>query len=146
MGKTSKRVRNKTKTQPATKSANNFETLGTLPAAQFAPQAGATQSATQPMNSFPDGTETDDQYTLHKQAFDRVIAKYQLDAPDKADAIVEMLTAQTGQEEGLTAPFFAEKFGTDVEEAVVFLEWIKLGLKFKEEAIDTAKKAGLSKT
>lgn len=111
MGKKSRRVRNKTETQPAAKSANNsdFKTLGTLP----------------PTVTHPDGKEIGDQYTLHKQAFDRIINKYQLDAPDKAEAIAEMLTVQTSSEEGLTPKFFAEKFGTDVEEAVVFLEWIK---------------------
>ena len=37
---------------------------------------------------------------------------------------------------------FAEKFGMDVQEAVVFLEWIKVGVDFKVQAIDTAKKSG----
>ena len=45
---------------------------------------------------------------------------------------------------GVSAPEFARKFGMSVEEAVVFLEWIKVGIKFKEETLDNAKKAGLS--
>jgi len=88
------------------------------------------------------GLSKDDQYDLHKQEFDKIIAKYKLDAPDKAEAIAELLT---NQNDGVSAPAFAEKFGMNVEEAVVFLEWIKVGIKFKEEAIDTAKKAGLGK-
>ena len=39
---------------------------------------------------------------------------------------------------------FAAKFGTTPEEAVVFLEWIKVGIKFKEETLDVAKKSGLA--
>ena len=46
---------------------------------------------------------------------------------------------------GVSAPEFASKFGMSVEEAVVFLEWIKVGIKFKEETLDNAKKAGLAK-
>ena len=70
----------------------------------------------------PEGFNQEDQYTLHKKEFDRIIAAYKLDAPDKAEAIAEMLTNQEG---GVSAPAFAEKFGMKVEEAVVFLEWIK---------------------
>mmetsp|Transcript_13017 Transcript_13017/g.30820 ORF Transcript_13017/g.30820 Transcript_13017/m.30820 type:complete len:111 (+) Transcript_13017:146-478(+) len=90
----------------------------------------------------PDGLKKDDQYALHKQEFDRIIAAYKLDAPDKAESIAELLT---NQDSAVSAPAFAEKFGMKVEEAVVFLEWIKVGIKFKEESIDTAKKAGLGK-
>jgi len=46
-------------------------------------------------------------------------------------------------EKGVSAPDFAKMFGMRTEEAVVFLEWIKVGVKFKEETLDTAKKAGL---
>ena len=114
------------------------------------------------------GRKKEEQYALHKKEFDRIIAKYKLDAPDKTEDIAELLT---NQDSGVSAPAFAEKFGMKVEEAVVFLEWIKgeyqslrclfarkkyppdslflsfpVGIKFKEEAIDTAKKAGLSKS
>ncbi|KAG7366501.1 MYND finger domain containing protein [Nitzschia inconspicua] len=79
------------------------------------------------------------QYELHKKAFDAVIKKYNLQTQEKSTEIAELLTRGT---EKVTAPDFAKKFGMDVEEAVVFLEWIKTGVKFKEETIDTAKKAG----
>ncbi|KAL3944240.1 MAG: hypothetical protein SGBAC_001683 [Bacillariaceae sp.] len=72
--------------------------------------------------ALPDGAKKEDQYALHKQEFDRIIAKYKLDAPEKAETIAELLT---NQDSGLSAPAFAEKFGMQVEEAVVFLEWIK---------------------
>ena len=44
---------------------------------------------------------------------------------------------------GVSAPEFARKFGMSTEEAVVFLEWIKVGVKFKEETLVNAKKSGL---
>lgn len=78
------------------------------------------------------------QYELHKKAFDAVIAKYKLNTDAKSTEIAELLTSGTQ----ITAPQFAEKFGMDVEEAVVFLEWVKVGVKFKEQSIDVAKKNG----
>ena len=51
----------------------------------------------------------------------------------------------TNGTDGVSAGDFAEKFGMDVQEAVVFLEWIKVGIKFKTEAVDAAKKSGFSK-
>lgn len=83
-----------------------------------------------------------DQYTLHKQEFDRIIAKYKLNTEEKSEEIAEFLTSKDSDNK-VSAPGFAEKFGTSVAEAVVFLEWIKVGVKFKEQSIDTAKKAGL---
>ena len=47
-----------------------------------------------------------------------------------------------GNQGGISAPSFAKMFGMSTEEAVVFLEWIKVGVKFKEETLDTAKQAG----
>lgn len=80
-----------------------------------------TKQDTQP-GTMPEGVNKNDQYALHKQEFDKIIAKYKLDAPDKAEDIAELLT---NQDSGVSAPAFAEKFGMQVEEAVVFLEWIK---------------------
>mmetsp|Transcript_23536 Transcript_23536/g.22568 ORF Transcript_23536/g.22568 Transcript_23536/m.22568 type:complete len:138 (-) Transcript_23536:243-656(-) len=82
-----------------------------------------------------------DQYTLHKMEFDRIRKKYGLDQNSKADKVAEFLTSSSS----VTPPAFAEKFGTSMEEAVVFLEWIKVGIKFKEESIDVAKNSGLGK-
>jgi MYND finger len=86
-----------------------------------------------------------DQHTLHKQEFDRIIKKYGLDTDAKSTEIAEFLTSSGQQHDNkVSAAAFAEKFGTSDEEAVVFLEWIKVGVKFKEESIDAAKKAGFS--
>ena len=81
------------------------------------------------------------QYELHKKAFDTIIEKYNLKTEEKSTAIAEFLTNGT---EGINAGDFAEKFSMDVEEAIVFLEWIKVGIKFKKEAIDTAKQSGFN--
>jgi hypothetical protein len=86
-----------------------------------------------------------DQYTLHKREFDRIIKAYQLDTNEKSEEIAEFLTSKDrDQDDKVSAPEFAEKFGTTKEEAVVFLEWIKVGIKFKEQSIDAAQKVGFS--
>ena len=82
-----------------------------------------------------------DQLSLHKQEFDRIIKKYKLDTEENSEKIASLLTS--GQT--ITAAQFSETFGTTNEEAVVFLEWIKVGVKFKEESIDVAKKSGLGR-
>lgn len=84
-----------------------------------------------------------DQYTLHKGEFDRIIKKYGLDTETKSTEIAEFLTSKDSENK-VSAPSFAEKFGCSPEEAVVFLEWIKVGVKFKEESIDVANKSGFS--
>lgn len=58
---------------------------------------------------------------------------------EKSSEIAELLT---GGENSVSAAEFAEKFSMDVQDAVVFLEWVKIGVKFKEQSIDSAKKAG----
>lgn len=86
-----------------------------------------------------------DQYSLHKMEFDRIIKKYKLDTDEKSSEIAEFLTSTNeGGESNISAPVFAEKFGTTMEEAVVFLEWIKVGVKFKQESLDVAKKSGFA--
>ena len=79
------------------------------------------------------------QYELHKKAFDAVVQKYKLDTEEKSSEIAELLTAGANS---VSAAEFAEKFDMEIQDAVVFLEWIKTGIKFKEQSIDTAKKAG----
>lgn len=79
------------------------------------------------------------QYELHKKAFDTIIEKYNLKTEQKSNEIAELLTNGT---DGVNAQQFAEKFGMEVQEAVVFLEWIKVGINFKQTAIDTAKQSG----
>ena len=64
-----------------------------------------------------------------------------MDSPDQAEKISEMLADTDG---GVSAPEFARMFGMSTTEAVIFLEWIKVGIKFKEETLDTAKKSGLA--
>ena len=84
-----------------------------------------------------------DQYTLHKQEFDRIVKAYQLDSAENSEAIATFLTSNDSEK--VSAAEFAQKFGVKNEEAVVFLEWIKVGVKFKETSIDTAKKSGFAK-
>jgi hypothetical protein len=79
------------------------------------------------------------QFELHKKAFDAIVEKYNLKTEEKSTEIAELLTSGT---DSVTAQQFAEKFAMDVQEAVVFLEWVKVGVTFKEQSIDTAKRAG----
>lgn len=95
----------------------------------------------------------EDQLTLHKREFDRIVKAYKLDSDEASTAIAEYITGGGGggggggeKDNKVSAAVFAEKFGTKLEEAVVFLEWIKVGLRFKEETIDVAKKAGFGST
>mmetsp|Transcript_23591 Transcript_23591/g.55878 ORF Transcript_23591/g.55878 Transcript_23591/m.55878 type:complete len:183 (+) Transcript_23591:156-704(+) len=81
------------------------------------------------------------QYELHKKAFDVISQKYKLNDDKKATEIADLLTNGV---DAITAPEFASKFSMELAEAVTFLEWIKIGVTFKEQSIDTAKKAGLS--
>ena len=85
-----------------------------------------------------------DSHEIHKKEFDKIRTKYGLSTPENAEKIANML-ADTGANEGVSAPKFAEMFGMSTTEAVVLLEWIKVGIKFKEETLDTAKKAGFGK-
>ncbi|KAL3821924.1 hypothetical protein ACHAXA_008964 [Cyclostephanos tholiformis] len=98
---------------------------------------------------------------LQKLEFDRIRLRYGLDRPDKAEIIAEMLSRDDqgvvgggggrGEEEGegrdrggggrgVSASDFANMFGMTTKEAVVFLEWIKVGVKFKEEVLDNVAK------
>jgi len=79
------------------------------------------------------------QYDLHKNAFDTIIDKYNLKTEEKSTEIAELLTSG---ENTVSPQAFAERFGMDIEEAVVFLEWIKVGVKFREQTADMAKNAG----
>lgn len=81
------------------------------------------------------------QYELHKKAFDTIIVKYNLKTERRSTEIAELLTSGT---DAVNAREFAEKFGMDIQEAVVFLEWIKIGVEFKEKAVDTAKQSGFN--
>lgn len=93
--------------------------------------------------TFCDSVFQSNQYELHKKAFDVIVEKYGLNREDKATEIASLLTHDKDKE-GMSAQDFAEKFGMDLPEAVTFLEWIKLGVRFKEQTIDTAKRAGLA--
>lgn len=80
------------------------------------------------------------QYDLHKKAFDAIIEKYNLKTEQRSTEIAELLTSG---ENTVSPQAFAERFGMDLEEAVVFLEWIKVGVKFREQTTEMAKKSGL---
>ena len=67
-----------------------------------------------------------------KENFDKIIIKYKLSEPDKAEKISKFLTSGKKVE----AKEFAGAFGMDVSEADDFLAFILKGIQYKEENID----------
>jgi hypothetical protein len=45
----------------------------------------------------------------------------------------------------VSSSIFAERFGLTVEEAVVLLEWIKVGINFREKNMEAAKQSGFQR-
>ncbi len=70
---------------------------------------------------------------LHKMEFDRIRLTYGLDHPDRAEIIAEILS----REDGVSALNFAKMFGMTTPEAIAFLEWIRVGVQFKEDVLDS---------
>jgi hypothetical protein len=72
----------------------------------------------------------------HKALFDAIIHKYELKNDEKASEIAEFLTSIDGEhdEARVSAVDFANKFGMTESEARIFLSWISVGIKFKEES------------
>ena len=76
------------------------------------------------------------QQILHKQEFDCIRIKYNLDNPINAERIADMLSSSSSNSTAVSAAEFATTFGMQVSEAVIFLEWIMIGVKFKEDVLD----------
>mmetsp|Transcript_2961 Transcript_2961/g.5210 ORF Transcript_2961/g.5210 Transcript_2961/m.5210 type:complete len:97 (+) Transcript_2961:80-370(+) len=68
----------------------------------------------------------------HKLAFEAIIEQYGLKEDSKASAIADFLT-DNAEQELVSATEFANKFGMNESEARIFLAWIAVGIKFKEE-------------
>ena len=69
-----------------------------------------------------------------KKDFGKVVAKYKFDKGPQQDAIADFLTS--GEASSVTAKEFAERFGTNEEDASIFLAWINVGVAFKEQYMD----------
>ena len=67
-----------------------------------------------------------------KENFDKIVIKYKLSEPDKAEKISKFLTSGKKVE----AVEFAEAFSMDVVEAENFLAFIMKGIEYKESNID----------
>ena len=68
----------------------------------------------------------------HKQAFQEIIKKYGLSQEEKASQIADYLM----QKKEIDAHRFAQHFGMQEKDAVLFLSFIHKGIRFKEEHID----------
>ncbi len=67
----------------------------------------------------------------HKEEFQKIIGKYNLSEESKAEEIANFLTKSNQKE--VSAKEFASLFNMTEREAVIFLSWIQIGIKFKEE-------------
>lgn len=105
---------------------------------------GGSSSSAAVVNNTAEKMEEEDekmkQQILHKQEFDRIRIKYNLDNPVNAERIADMLSSSSSSSSSSTAVSateFASTFGNmQVSEAVIFLEWIMIGVKFKEDVLD----------
>lgn len=83
------------------------------------------------------------QQIMHKQEFDRIRLKYNLDNPNNAERIANMLSSSSSSSSTtaavVSAGEFASTFGMRLHDAVIFLEWIMIGVKFKEDVLDKNK-------
>ena len=85
------------------------------------------------------------QQIMHKREFDRIRLKYNLDNPNNAERIANMLSSSSSSSSSnnstatVSATEFATTFGMQIPEAVIFLEWIMIGVKFKEDVLDKNK-------
>lgn len=87
------------------------------------------------------------QQIMHKREFDRIRLKYNLDNPSNAERIANMLSSSSSSSSSssnnstatVSATEFATTFGMQIPEAVIFLEWIMIGVKFKEDVLDKNK-------
>lgn len=70
--------------------------------------------------------------TQHKQKFQKIVKKYNLDQPKKAEKISKYLTS----EKNITLKNFSEKFSIPESESEIFLTFIHKGIQFKEQSID----------
>lgn len=67
-----------------------------------------------------------------KEDFDKVITKYKLSEPDKAEKISKFLTSG----EKIDSKEFAKEFGMEEKEAESFILFILKGIEYKEQNID----------
>lgn len=70
----------------------------------------------------------------HKEEFDKIIRKYNLSAPDKAEEISQFLTSK--DRDKVSYHEFSKFFNMTEDEAKIFLSFIEIGLEFKKKHID----------
>lgn len=63
----------------------------------------------------------------HKDEFDRICEQYKLRSEAKAGDIADFLT---GAEDGVSAEDFAKKFEMEAADAIIFLSWINVGIRY----------------
>jgi hypothetical protein len=73
-------------------------------------------------------TEQDERdFKNHKAEFDRICTQYNLRGEEKAGELANYIS---GAEGGVNPEEFATKFGIAPVDAVIFLSWINVGLRY----------------
>jgi len=73
-------------------------------------------------------------YRVLKENFEAVVAKHGLNSNKNSDRIADFLTRS--DREHTTAGDFATEFSIPVDDADKFLQWVNVGLDFKERFMD----------
>lgn len=66
----------------------------------------------------------------HKEKFDQIIKKYDLFREETAGSIADFLTGN--HKEFISVKDFAQQFNMEEFDAKIFLDFINIGLRFKE--------------
>ena len=66
----------------------------------------------------------------HKEKFDQIIKKYDLFREETASTIADFLTGN--HKESISVKEFAKQFNMEESDAKIFLDFIAIGLRFKE--------------
>lgn len=81
-------------------------------------------------------TEQDERdFKNHKKEFDRICEEYKLRSDDaKAGAIADYIM-EHGSGAGVNAEDFAKTFELNPADAIIFLSWIKVGIRYDEKKL-----------
>ena len=78
---------------------------------------------------------------LHNREFRRIVFMYGLDKGAKADQLADLLTDQDGHNH-IAPEQLASQFDIPRDDAATLLSWIEVGVRFKEQALDSQAKLG----
>lgn len=107
----------------------HFESLSRAPVSYFRAYARISYFRTYANMSdqIPAHEQDERDFKNHKGEFDRICEQYKLRSEEKAGDIADFLT---GAEDGVSAEDFAKKFDMEAADAIIFLSWINVGIRY----------------